>query len=92
MKFRFDAHLPHQSAAIGAVLGVFGDSRASDGRDVATAFQTFDTELFRGVVQTPMGIGNAGLDVGVLLKRIRDMQHANGLDPSPPLGVTRTTG
>lgn len=56
MKFQFDAHLPHQGAAIGSVLGIFEGSHAVDARDVATAFQTFDTELFRGVVQTPKSI------------------------------------
>ena len=47
MKFQFDAHLPHQSTAIQSVLGVFAGSRAGDGRDYATALQTFDTELFK---------------------------------------------
>ncbi|MCB1132990.1 MAG: DEAD/DEAH box helicase family protein, partial [Verrucomicrobiae bacterium] len=87
MKFQFDAHLPHQGSAIGAVLGLFEGSQAVDSRDVATAFQTFDTELFRGVVQTPMGVGNAGLDRGGLLHRIQAIQERNGLDLSGSLGV-----
>ncbi len=86
MKFQFDAHLPHQSTAINAVLGLFEGAQAGDGREVATAFQTFDTELFRGVVQTPMGVGNAGLEREGLLKRIHEVQERNGIDPSRELG------
>lgn len=82
MKFQFDAHLPHQSAAINAVLGVFESSRAIDGRDYNTALQTFDTELFQGVVQTPHGIGNAGLDSVDLWHRIKTVQEQNGIEPS----------
>lgn len=88
MKFQFDAHLPHQGSAINAVLGIFEGSHAMDSRDVATAFQTFDTELFHGVVQTPMGVGNAGLDTQTLLARIHEVQERNGLDTSKAIGVT----
>lgn len=87
MKFQFDAHLPHQSEAIQAVLGLFEGSQALDSREVSTAFQTFDTELFRGVVQTPMGVGNSGLESAGLLKRIQAVQERNGIDPSPGLGI-----
>jgi type III restriction enzyme len=82
MKFQFDAHLPHQSTAIQSVLDVFAGSRAGDTRDYATALQTFDTELFQGVVQTVHGIGNAGLKLDGLLTRIRTVQEANGIEPS----------
>jgi type III restriction enzyme len=85
MKFQFDAHLPHQGAAIHAVLGVFEGSRAIDGRDYATAMQTFDTALFQGVVQTAHGIGNAGLKAEGLLERIRAVQEGNGIEPSKSL-------
>lgn len=85
MKFQFDAHLPHQSTAISSVLGVFAGSRASDGRDYATAMQTFDTALFQGVVQTAHGIGNAGLKQEGLLERIRAVQEGNGIEPSKSL-------
>ncbi len=85
MKFQFDAHLPHQSTAIQSVLGVFAGSRASDGRDYATAMQTFDTALFQGVVQTAHGIGNAGLKREGLLERIRAVQEGNGIEPSKSL-------
>ncbi|MCH7228999.1 DEAD/DEAH box helicase family protein [Haloferula sp. A504] len=87
MKFQFDAHLPHQTTAIDAVLGLFEGSEAADSRDVATAFQTFDTELFRGTVQTPMGVGNAVLARDGLLQRIRAVQERNGIEPSPSLGI-----
>jgi type III restriction enzyme len=82
MKFQFDAHLPHQSSAINAVLGIFEGSQATDGRDYATALQTFDTELFQGVVQTPHGVGNAGLKQENLPHRIRNVQEENGIDAS----------
>lgn len=85
MKFQFDAHLPHQGAAIGSVLGIFEGSHAVDGRDVATAFQTFDTELFHGVVQTPMGVGNADINAASLLSRIQQVQQRNDIDPSSSL-------
>ena len=85
MKFQFDAHLPHQSTAIQSVIGVFAGSRAGDGRDYATALQTFDTELFQGVIQTVHGIGNAGLKRDGLLERIRAVQEGNGIEPSKSL-------
>jgi len=85
MKFQFDAHLPHQSSAINAVLGIFEGSQATDGRDYATAMQTFDTALFQGVVQTAHGIGNAGLKMDGLLLRVRAVQEANGIEPSKGL-------
>jgi len=80
MKFKFDAHLPHQSTAIHSVLDVFTASRASDGRDYATALQTFDTELFQGVIQTAHGIGNAGLKRDGLLERIHAVQQGNAIE------------
>ena len=52
MKFQFDAHLPHQSPAINALLGLFEGRQATVGWDYATAMQTFDTALFQGAVQT----------------------------------------
>jgi hypothetical protein len=85
MKFQFDAHLPHQSSAINAVLGIFEGSQATDGRDYATAMQTFDTALFQGVVQTAHGIGNAGLKMDGLLLRVQAVQEANGIEPSKGL-------
>ena len=85
MKFQFDAHLPHQATAINAVLGVFEGSRAIDGRDYATAMQTFDTALFQGVVQTAHGIGNSGLKEEGLLARIQAVQEGNGIEPSTGL-------
>lgn len=85
MKFQFDAHLPHQSTAIQSVLGVFAGSHASDGRDYATALQTFDTELFQGVIQTAHGIGNAGLKRDGLLERIQAVQAGNGIELSKSL-------
>jgi type III restriction enzyme len=82
MKFQFDAHLPHQSAAIQSVLSVFAGSKAADSRDYATAMQTFDTALFQGVVQTAHGIGNAGLKREGLLERIHAVQEGNGIELS----------
>ena len=81
MKFQFEAHLPHQQAAIDAVLSVFEGTKAADGRDYATAMQTFDTELFRGVVQTEHGVGNAGLDAAVVRDRVAEVQRRNEIDP-----------
>jgi len=57
------------------VLDLFTGSRASGGRDYATALQTFDTELFQGVIQTAYGIGNAGLKREGLLERIHAVQQ-----------------
>jgi type III restriction enzyme len=48
MKLKFDANLPYQHEAIKAVVDIFEGQPAAQS-DYATAFQTFDTELFKDV-------------------------------------------
>jgi len=87
MKFKFDAKIPHQMAAMDAVLNVFEGSQSVDGMAAATAMQTFDLELFQGMTQTDHGLGNTCLDRDNLLKRIQQVQQKNDIQPSTSLDV-----
>lgn len=77
MKLKFDANLQYQHDAIKAAVDVFEGQSAAQ-TDFATAFQTFDTELFKEV-----GLSNpAVIHPGRILDNVQRIQEANDIPKS----------
>lgn len=77
MKLKFDANLPYQHEAIKAAVAVFEGQPAAQ-TDYATAFQTFDTELFRDV-----GLSNpAVIERERILQNTQRVQEAHDIPKS----------
>jgi type III restriction enzyme len=77
MKLKFDANLPYQHEAVKAAVDVFEGQSAAQA-DFATAFQTFDTELFKDV-----GLSNpAVVSPDRLFENVQRVQEANDIPKS----------
>ena len=85
MKFVFENDLPHQRAAIDAVLGVFGDASAGSKATFTVAPLEINGQM--ELAQKGVGIGNvcalAGED---WLPNIQAVQQANALEPDAAFG------
>ena len=80
MKLKFDANLPYQHDAIKAAVSVFEGQPAAQ-TDYATAFQTFDTELFKEV-----GLSNpATISRERILENVCRVQEGNDIPKSANL-------
>jgi type III restriction enzyme len=74
MKLKFDANLPYQHEAIKAVVDIF-EGQAAAQTDFATAFQTFDTELFKDV-----GLSNPAIVSPLrILENVQRIQETNDI-------------
>jgi len=77
MKLKFDANLPYQHEAVKAAVDVFEGQSAAQ-TDFATAFQTFDAELFKDV-----GLSNpAVVSPDRLFENVQRVQEANDIPKS----------
>jgi len=80
MKLKFNANLPYQQEAVQAAVGVFEGQPAAQ-TDYATAFQTFDTELFKDI-----GLSNPALiPADRILTNTKVIQEANDIPKSTSL-------
>ena len=85
MKFVFENDLPHQRAAIDAVLGVFGD--ASAGSKATFTVAPLEIKGQMELAEKGVGIGNVcSLQGDDWLPHIQAVQQANALEPDEKFG------
>lgn len=90
MKFVFENDLPHQRAAIDAVLGVFGD--ASAGSKATFTVAPLEIKGQMELAEKGVGIGNfCPLEGDDWLPNIQAVQQANALEPDEKFGGTDFT-
>jgi type III restriction enzyme len=96
MRFIFENDLPHQRAAIDAVLGVFGD--ASTGSKATFTVAPLEIAGQLALAEKGIGIGNdCDLTEDQWLANIREVQHGNALEPddafvAPDFTIEMETG
>jgi type III restriction enzyme len=85
MKFVFENDLPHQRAAIDAVLGVFGDATAGSKATFTVAPLEIKGQM--ELAEKGVGIGNVcSLHGDDWLPHIQTVQQANALEPDETFG------
>lgn len=85
MKFVFENDLPHQRAAIDAVLGVFGDATAGSKATFTVAPLEIKGQM--ELAEKGVGIGNVcSLQGDDWLPHIQAVQQANALEPDETFG------
>ncbi|MCW5829129.1 MAG: DEAD/DEAH box helicase family protein [Deltaproteobacteria bacterium] len=88
MKLQFDPNQPYQRDAVAAVVDIF-KGQPPEKLDYAVVFQTFDTPMFSGRINTDLGVGNRlTLTDDQLRQNVRSVQERNEVeipDPAQPL-------
>jgi len=85
MTFVFENDLPHQRAAIDAMLGVFGDATA--GSKATFTVAPLEIKGKMELAEKDVGIGNVcSLEGDDWLCNIQGVQQANALEPDTAFG------